>query len=554
MLILDPSRLEFGGRHEVIRDMLDYFCETLLYPFEHTPLYFINASPGVGKTRLFLQMVKLEVEELKRHLSNNHQINAKREVVDDFLHVAVSFNGSTSYNPLHIKLGNIPNVLSHITLRMMHIWLTNTSINELFADIVAAVASGELASRHLRLESVLPLIARRAGRKHIILFVDEIRNISDSEVRNSLVAHLAGEQDVVHDSHSLRICFSTQRVDFSAIRSLCGRKICCTPLPLLSSDDTQRIVAQVLTRQRDKFLRNKSSLFTTQLIGVMTLLSGGHMCALEHLSSTLEGLDIADSFAHYIDKACRSYDMTYTKFIFGAVLLSLVGYYTYIDVRVKNSGTSITVEDMVAIGQLIAPLTEETFIIQPNMPLILLMKCALLINERKKKNGGHEFEIANIITKLVDLSISSCRKTGKKFSTVCIIRHMLMRQLHSSLMEGNIVRNITGIDWRSATLKDYFQRRHREGPMLKELENLRFEFTQPLPYVLLDDENIQEFFRRNYNEKLTRIGQPMNENLEASDYFISLVSKSHEVVTIAVQTKCSSAGLSTRVDISSIDC
>ena len=131
---------------------------------------------------------------------------------------------------------------------------------------------------------------------------------------------------------------------------------------------------------------------------------------------------------------------------------------------------------------------------------------------------------------------------------------MLMRQLHSSLMEGNIVRNITGIDWRSATLKDYFQRRHREGPMLKELENLRFEFTQPLPYVLLDDENIQEFFRRNYNEKLTRIGQPMNENLEASDYFISLVSKSHEVVTIAVQTKCSSAGLSTRVDISSIDC
>ena len=56
-----------------------------------------------------------------------------------------------------------------------------------------------------------------------------------------------------------------------------------------------------------------------------------------------------------------------------------------------------------------------------------------------------------------------------------------MRHVYKSVIEGNVVENPTDVDWRRATLKDYFKYTPREDTITAELANLTFDFTQLLP-------------------------------------------------------------------------
>ena len=77
----------------------------------------------------------------------------------------------------------LPDALSHIAHRISHMWLTNVeSINNVFGMITTVVYSGQLSDHLFRMGSVLSLIAHRTGRKRIVVLVDEILKIRNSEI------------------------------------------------------------------------------------------------------------------------------------------------------------------------------------------------------------------------------------------------------------------------------------------------------------------------------------------------------------------------------------
>ena len=211
------------------------------------PFYFIHASDGVGKTRLFLEIVKMGIHEQKRLSRSFFQkkkswIKNKKALLDDMLHIAVSFNCRTTYDPEHTTISTVPEILSHITLRIIHIWLLNVSLNKLFLALRNALAAGVVTNEHLTLESVLSLVSRRAGRKRIVLYVDEILKMYDSDAMNNLVVHFSAAQDEEDEGedededekppYSLRVCYSDLKDDiFARVRNFSGRDIICTPLP-----------------------------------------------------------------------------------------------------------------------------------------------------------------------------------------------------------------------------------------------------------------------------------------------------------------------------------
>ena len=122
------------------------------------------------------------------------------------------------------------------------------------------------------------------------------------------------------------------------------------------------------------------------------------------------------------------------------------------------------------------------------------------------------------------------------------------------MMEDNINDNPTKVDWRNATLKDYFMNTRRDGPMSAELAKLTFDFTKPLGWELLHNHaSIVTFFNKMYAENLSMIGQPSQSNFEAGDYYECRRSNCNKAVTIVYQTKLSSKISGEKINISKIE-
>ena len=115
---------------------MNTISDTTLDSKAKTPIHFMHASPGIGITPFFLEMVKIGVDKQKSYLSKCDFLNKKismekkEALLDDILHIAVSFNGRTTYKPKHMTMTTKPEILSHITLRIMHIWLSKVSLTD----------------------------------------------------------------------------------------------------------------------------------------------------------------------------------------------------------------------------------------------------------------------------------------------------------------------------------------------------------------------------------------------------------------------------------------
>ena len=128
--------------------------------------------PGVGKTRLFLELVKMTADERKRCLLDvDDNVKEKKALINDLLPIAVSFNGCTLFNSADSKITGQAECLSHIVIRILHIWLTNElNITLLSRTMAAALKSGALPQKEFTLGTVLSLVSRRAGHTEMVVF------------------------------------------------------------------------------------------------------------------------------------------------------------------------------------------------------------------------------------------------------------------------------------------------------------------------------------------------------------------------------------------------
>ena len=123
-----------------------------------------------------------------------------------------------------------------------------------------------------------------------------------------------------------------------------------------------------------------------------------------------------------------------TKDLYGAILLSLLGQTVPLDTKVRGLKMSITIEDMVANGLLVASLTDvnTTISVLPNMQLLSLIRWAFFTKNTFIKDNMCTLglDIALLIAKLVDIAIVSDPITGKICESTCIIRHLIMPHVY----------------------------------------------------------------------------------------------------------------------------
>ena len=75
---------------------------------DEIPIHFIHPSPGVGKTRFFLEMVRMGAKEKKAYIPENKHRQKKRAIVDYLLFIAVLFKSCTVYDSIHTKIRDYP--------------------------------------------------------------------------------------------------------------------------------------------------------------------------------------------------------------------------------------------------------------------------------------------------------------------------------------------------------------------------------------------------------------------------------------------------------------
>ena len=120
------------------------------------------------------------------------------------------------------------------------------SIYNVFGMITTVVYSGQLSDHLFRMGSVISLIAHRTGRKRILVFVDEILKIRNSEIiaAKDLLLKLAAQQDLNIGLYSLLVSFSALKVDiFACVKSWMNRRIISTPLPIVDMNDTSHLIS-----------------------------------------------------------------------------------------------------------------------------------------------------------------------------------------------------------------------------------------------------------------------------------------------------------------------
>jgi len=557
------NTMNFEGRTDAVRGLLNHVCMTIVSTYERHPIFFVHASPGVGKTRIFTEIVKMGTEKQKSILFGVGDAERKSAQLENILHIVISFNSTTRYKAEQDAVADESDSLFQILLRILHMWLTvESSIQRVFIKIKACVTSGRLPVQFLTFDEVLSLVSQRSQRKYINLLVDELLKITNDILLNDIVKSLAAEQDIQYRPFNLRVCFSSLKVGvFKLAETDSGRKVTSIPLPLLGASDTRSVIAISSREKRADFLRGRSDVTDDLLIDMIMLLSGGHMRACETLIRELHNVTNSSTLGEYVKAACNSYGQTYNPNILGAVVLCLLGVSVRSNtvVRVAN-GIYATVSDLVASGQLMASINEveENAFVSPNMPLISFIQWTFKTNDEyyKAEEMGMEgtgYEIAIPMTTLLNRLIEPGSMSGKSFESVCILRHIIMRSVYFHLTQGVV--GVAHVDWRNAALSDYFRHTRRKGPISAKLAALRFDFTKLLSYSwdVLADNEIEAFLRKNYDEKLSRICQPQRVNFESIDYFYSLVSTCGEVVTVVVQVRWSSALSGTKVSIGDID-
>jgi len=118
----DSTPMTFDGREEVLSALLDYVSTSILKDSDKSSIFFIHASPGVGKTRLFTEVVKMSTDEQKRFLVDNPSIVENATVIDNILHMAITFNSATPYEAKHGKVGPYENRLYQgLTTHTVHV-------------------------------------------------------------------------------------------------------------------------------------------------------------------------------------------------------------------------------------------------------------------------------------------------------------------------------------------------------------------------------------------------------------------------------------------------
>jgi hypothetical protein len=604
----------FEGREDVMCSLLthaiDVATETHV-SVSRSPIAFLHASPGVGKTRLFQELATLTTEhrcELVKCEINEARSVERHLALSNLLPIHISFSGRSAASEDVAILDNLPaNATSgslkfHCLLRVIFTWLVDVPVDSydfFIQEISNELSKGPYSNHAERLftaDNVFgEIIARSDGRQPFLL-VDEPM-LFEHMLRDRLSAkgsctalateinNIMGWQDERERSKRVPIAFASRNVGLLA-QSTIGRPIDAISLKLLPFDTGKHILECCLSMSmpgihRWSYLEQLSQTMMkdpNDIVDALALLAGGHTRSLEFIvyaAKSCLGRDRSSTLGFIIDIAkteyARCYSFGYTIGLNEAVLMALFNRPVFLDKVFVVGGIDITVGDIISCGLLIGMSDDfsvrQTAVRNANLPLLSLLAWSSWTIQNEL--GSRDFVVS--ASKEI-LHIANCardRPCGEAFELIFAHHAILMRIVYKKIVEvGSSLPfgETAAVDWRHASINDMFPHHWGEMKLSKSAREARFDLTQPLSLkkLLKGDMTVQHLLAdinsltdEQFDELTSAIFIPDYSNAPGLDHFIVLKDvdafhdKKRRVVVVAVENKYSKRTSDTQVSIRS---
>ena len=425
--------MEFRGRDDYIKTLLQDIMGSFKSPEYRIAMFTMLASPGVGKTRVFAEFVKMSSADMKNIVDDK----SLDKVTETTLNIVVSFG---EHAPYRTEEESIDVIKFSLIFRILWIWLTDKSdISHVYDVIASYQKSGRLHIFDLSLSSVLELMSKRSGKKNFNVFVDDLFISTPKDVANEQLRTMSYAPETELPGLALRMIFSCRSCEpFDHLFKYKFRPHHSPLFDLIEKSSTRSIVSASMKERRDDCPKGRFELPDEIMVNIITLLCGGHMRTCKILIETMSGMRSANEVLSYIESASNAYKKIYTNNVRGAVVVCMLGYYILSNTLIRNSLNEefTTAGMMLSNGQLMSAysVSDVASYLQPRMPLLSLFQWALETCDNQ--NAGEGSELAKCIVKL--LHIATCRGTTNrlKYTSACIMRHMIMRHVYNDLMDG----------------------------------------------------------------------------------------------------------------------
>ena len=292
--LLAGTELPRQGRQEELRKIWQSIRQFFNSPAGRRALYYLHASPGVGKTYLLREVLKRLEQDIPEAL---------REFAQDVAFAVVNFNSSMKPPegyPARAPWNEHIRLLLPLTLRLVYSNCCKPDIT--WPRFLSEVFDANINPRSLELEPVLSLLRRSSGKTKLVLLVDELMN-ADLVQRGlaETVRHaLCRAQDTFcDDDFSFMALFSTldeqlmlqeRRLPGSTgpmlVTAATGRPVmAATGLPLFDREQTAALLSASLPDGYRTYREHAIS--KEAVIRFLTALTGGHGRCIEFVLRTV---------------------------------------------------------------------------------------------------------------------------------------------------------------------------------------------------------------------------------------------------------------------------
>jgi hypothetical protein len=531
----NSQEIAFQGRSDALVSLLLHAASiSTKSDTDRSPITVMHASPGVGKTRVFQQLVMMSPEERVSLLSSTPLAESKRQAVENLLPTMISFNDQLSWSNDWIlwSTHGVPQTFEfYCAIRLVFVWLLDGPSYALFVRELAEELAGPHRSRILKwldLENVLRLIWKRSGNKRPYLLIDEpllfeqevsvFRKASYVAIDEMAVgvSRVVQLQDFLEKEKRIPVAFTALKTGlFAKSRSASRRKLQFIPLELVPFDQTKAILSAalpptIIARIRDANMNMNSDSYprsNDDILNIFALIAGGHMRSTEFIivaaRSVVEDANVVGddprsssscTLQQIVKEAKREYSSSY---IFGAavglkeaMLLALyrrpVLFKKPFPVSVHGTTRMTTMEDLIGSGLLMATSennADEEVVSKFQVPLLALLSWCEF-----KRKGAHlyanlatfEKGVVDAMTSIEDALFS--RSMEESFESFCHQHSMLMRHVYAEVTRrGRNLPLTSFVDWRRASIADMYPgTSSNKSAMTNDVAKARFDVTQPL--------------------------------------------------------------------------
>jgi hypothetical protein len=543
---LDPC-LPFLGREDAMRSLFEHATEVITATTDigRSEIVFVHASPGVGKTRLFQEVVAMTIEERAALFSSSSQSPSSlskeqlHEAVCSVLPIHITFHGlskASSDLPLLYERPERGSLPLACMLRVIFTWLTNLEDYPLFVHEINREVSSAHSDQVLRLispKSVLAEVRIRSGGKKPFLLVDEpllyeeehVTFLSAKNPAFTMALALKNLMELQDPPYQIPIAFSALKIGvFAQVHSANGRPIVAVPLRLLPIEEAKILLKRSLSQPMQpngvgktwlQQLSENMMKSPDEVVEVLAVLAGGHCRSMEILIDAVRKRltgDKSSTLGAIIDDAKSRFALRYgfanTVGLNEAILMAQynrsVSFGSKFIANLTDGAVETTVGDLIASGALMGSSCRGDSVAHGrveehlNLPLLSFLSWSSWMTSDSVRGGPFAKSLSEEVSRINNAIKLQGRSNFEAFELIYAHYTKILRFVYKEIStRGHALPLVGGetVDWTRASISDMFPSTWGEMKLSKSISQSRFDLTQPLLMKPLTDKEASSIAR-----------------------------------------------------------